>query len=96
MEKEVSKVSKAEKAKISNLFNLAAEAFGYDPNDALHELKVQSLKEQGVTEESRPLLQKMVYLQKEKADLQKRKEGINGEKQNEKNQASFENKSNPH
>ncbi|WP_271006913.1 hypothetical protein [Listeria seeligeri] len=77
-------ISKAEKSKVTTLFNLLAEAFGEDPNDWLHRLKYNELVNHHVDENSKLLLQQMAELQKENNKLRERKEDkLNGrDKQN--------------
>ncbi len=84
----VLETSKAEKTKVTALFNLLAEANGIDPSDYLHHVKVKELENNNVDDGSRPLLQRMAELQKENKKLRKRKEEeANGnKKQGEQNQ----------
>lgn len=61
------------------MFNLLAEANGEDPNDWLHRLKLNELVHHHVDENSKPLLLRMVELQKENNKLRERKEDkLNG------------------
>ncbi|MBC1628457.1 hypothetical protein HB952_11360 [Listeria welshimeri] len=69
-------ITKAEKTKVTSLFNLLAEANGEDPNDLLHQLKVRELEKNNIDEGSRMLLQQMAKLQTENIQLRK-KQGNN-------------------
>lgn len=65
-------ITKADRTRVTTLFNLFAEANGKDSSELLHELKDAELKKFSITEDSKPMLQMMVNLQKEN---QKLKEG---------------------
>lgn len=65
-------ITKAEKTKVTSLFNLLAEANGEDPNDLLHQLKVKELEKNNIDEGSRMLLQQMAKLQVENSQLRKK------------------------
>ncbi len=65
-------ITKAEKTKVTSLFNLLAEANGEDPNDLLHQLKVKELEKNNIDEGSRMLLQQMAKLQAENSRLRKK------------------------
>lgn len=65
-------ITKAEKTKVTSLFNLLAEANGEDPNDLLHQLKVSELEKNNIDEGSRMLLQQMAKLQTENSQLRKK------------------------
>ncbi|ECB9830355.1 hypothetical protein HB837_14650 [Listeria innocua] len=67
-------ITKAEKTKVTSLFNLLAEANGEDPNDLLHQLKVKELEKNNIDEGSRMLLQQMAKLQVENSQLRKKQE----------------------
>ncbi|KGL46334.1 hypothetical protein EP56_01725 [Listeriaceae bacterium FSL A5-0209] len=74
-------VSKAEKSQVTGLFNLYCEAYGEDPSDRIHALKQAALRENGITDDSRKLLQEMAKLRQ---DMQKnqRKDELHVENRN--------------